>query len=483
MNHKDEMLIKSAMRSHLSGLHLSRQGQQALRTKIQGGEQVKKRMPLALILAMALILITLTALAVGSMIERHTREVMELGGVALARWQLEDKIAFIDAMERAELPMNQEELAALREPGTPAAEKERLADRLIDARYGKMMKEYREELGVEEYDLPKAPPAEIVFWEGYLREHPGAGKEELEAAFDAFLMDYYKPEAVTEESLRQQKAQRAGRRAAQEEIISSMTDQLTETGLGLDAWEATKAAVTASFDEAHRLWVGRAVIHENDIAEGKRKWLLELKQNDQGFFFEHADGVFTVSQVFEENGDRVPGARTIEDYEYLRLIPESAWGEYREQSLEWKAEFSRTYRDKARAWLAAHPDYVSKTHPGTEWLTRNPYGLPGPGDIPQEEALKIAKERFIASSPLVTAEGIEKYCKTECYFRVNDPEKPMWKVLYRLKEADEQLLGIDFETMQAYDLFIADIGARTGEVLKTYDSYEDKSADFAEMFM
>ena len=31
--------------------------------------------------------------------------------------------------------------------------------------------------------------------------------------------------------------------------------------------------------------------------------------------------------------------------------------------------------------------------------------------------------------------------------------------------------------------FIADIGARTGEVLKTYDSYEDKSADFAEMFM
>ena len=59
----------------------------------------------------------------------------------------------------------------------------------------------------------------------------------------------------------------------------------------------------------------------------------------------------------------------------------------------------------------------------------------------------------------------------------------MWKVIYMLKEGDYTLLGIDFETMKAYDLFITDIDAKTGEVLKTYDDYQDKSADFAEMFM
>ncbi len=483
MNKTDEKIISSALRSHLSGLHLSAQAHAALHHRIQGGEQVKKRMPLALALAMALIVITLTALAVTSMIEQHTREVLELGGVPLARWQLADKMAFIDTMERAELPMNQEELAALRKPETTDEEKERLADSLIDARYGQLLADYRKELDVEEYDLPKAPSAVVVFREGYLREHPEASKEELEAAFNAFMMDYHKDTMLTAEEQKQLDEQRAGERATEADILAKMSGELTETSLGLDAWELTKATITATFDEAHRLWLGQASIHEKDIAEGKREWLMGLKQHEQNTFFEYQDGIFTVSQVYEENGERVTDAHTIEDYEYLKLIPLSAWGEYRSQGLAWKAEFTKAYRDNSRAWLAAHPDYVSKTNPSTEWLTRNPYGLPGPDDIPQEKALEIAKEQFVASVPLVTAQGIEEHCKAEFFFRINKPEKPMWKVMLTLKEIDASKTGMDHKTLIAYDLFIADIDAKTGQVLKTYDDYQDDSADFAEMFM
>lgn len=484
MENKDEQIIRSAMNSHLSGLQLSRQAHLALKDKIQGGEPVKKRIPIALILVAALLLATVTALAVSTLMERHTREVLELrDGYALLRWDMEDKIAFVEAMERAELPMDQEKLKALRQADTSNEEKERLADSLIDARYGKVLAEYKTELSAEPHDQPKGPIAEVVFREAYFREHPEATAEEAHQAFDAFLMAYLKVEVLTEEEVREMREERAGRRATQEEIIEKMSANLTETGLGLDAWELTKTQITASFDEAHKLWVGSATIRGEDIAEEKRKWLLELKQYGQDTFFKYEDGVFSVSYVMEENGDHVPDAYTLEDYEYLKLVPDTAWGELPDQSLEWKAKFSQTYRDKARAWMDAHPNYISKTNPSTEWITRNPYGLPGSDDIPQEEALRIAKERFIASSPKVTEEGIEKYCKTRFYFRVNTPEKPMWKVIYMLKEGDYTLLGIDFETMKAYDLFITDIDAKTGEVLKTYDDYQDKSADFAEMFM
>ena len=166
------------MNSHLSGLQLSRQAHLALKDKIQGGEPVKKRIPVALMLAMALILVTLTALAVSTLMEQHTREVLELrDGYALLRWDLEDKIAFVEAMERAELPMDQEKLKALRQADTPNEEKERLADSLIDARYGKVLAEYKTELSAETFDQPKGPTAEVVFREAYLRKHPEATLE------------------------------------------------------------------------------------------------------------------------------------------------------------------------------------------------------------------------------------------------------------------------------------------------------------------
>ena len=139
---------------------------------------MKKRIPVALMLAMALILVTLTALAVSTLMEQHTRGVMKIGeNYGLLRWELSDKIAFVDAMERAELPMDQEQLKKLRDEKTPDAEKEKLADSLIDARYGKVLAEYKTELSAETFDQPKGPTAEVVFREAYLRKHPEATLE------------------------------------------------------------------------------------------------------------------------------------------------------------------------------------------------------------------------------------------------------------------------------------------------------------------
>ncbi len=315
MNNQDDMIIKSALRSHLSGLHLSLQGQRELKNRIQGGEQVKKRIPVALVLAMALILVTLTALAVNSLVEQHARDVMEIGeNYGLLRWDLNDKIAFVDAMERAELPMDQAMLKKLRDGGTPDSEKEKLADSLIDARYGELLEEYRKELAGEDFDLPKAPDAYLVFMEAYLREHPGATLDEARAAFDDFLSGYYKAETLTEEEWEKEKAARKTRIATEADILESMSGNLTEIGMGLDAWEATKARITATFNKEHQVWVATATIRAQDIDADRRKWIADEVDGMLKGIVQLKDEVFTATYLFDVHGQGIWEVHSLAEY-------------------------------------------------------------------------------------------------------------------------------------------------------------------------
>ena len=159
--------------------------------QIVKGEEMKKRTKLSLgaIIVAALLLISAVGVAVGVLVHEYYAKVaqMERDG-ALERWELDDKIKFINTMKECNFELDEDLYTQVADENLPAAEREAAADRIINDTYGELIQQdmlYYETN--DEDSLGVAPDVYIVFNERYFAEHPDweDNYDNFQAYFDA----------------------------------------------------------------------------------------------------------------------------------------------------------------------------------------------------------------------------------------------------------------------------------------------------------
>lgn len=143
---------------------------------------------------------------------------------------------------------------------------------------------------------------------------------------------------------------------------------------------------------------------------------------------------------------------------------------FRMWPIELKAEYSLEVNPMVRAILESGDltDLIYGEGPDVEIIARASfdYGMPGEGDLTQEEAFAIAK-RTLHKAHDVDEAVFDLYREICVYFDVTDAENPLWKFYFNPKSLSPwELAGGQDDPLR--DLcFKAEVNARTGEVVKS----------------
>ena len=127
------------MQKTLSGLSMTEAQRAAVRKRIQGGRNVRrKKMPLALAIALVMVLLTATAYALTNweQIKEYLGNVRKLS-YETQGWPLQDRLELVELMHKAGLIEDEEAYQKLQEEGLSEEEKIAYSDRILEARYGK----------------------------------------------------------------------------------------------------------------------------------------------------------------------------------------------------------------------------------------------------------------------------------------------------------------------------------------------------------
>ena len=139
--------------------------------------------------------------------------------------------------------------------------------------------------------------------------------------------------------------------------------------------------------------------------------------------------------------------------------------DFRRMTLEERAEFSKTWNPVMDAYLEINPYYPNRNTSDYR-ATRCVYGLPGAVDLTQEQAITIAREALLREGVLE-----ETFDDREIVvaFDVTDAENPLWKLLiYHV--AFEEISDSAAQTDRiSYQIVIH---ARTGKILKLENNWD-----------
>lgn len=149
-------------------------------------------------------------------------------------------------------------------------------------------------------------------------------------------------------------------------------------------------------------------------------------------------------------------------YNYYDVTDERFDYNFKDYSVEERANFSIKWKRVVDEYAKMRPYYKNYN---TLWYqsTRSIYGIPSSDDVGQDEA-KLIAQNYIASigAQRSTVENRE----ISFAFDVTDEEKPVWKVM---------LFGVNgsHQTQTDRMTYQVIINARTGEVINSYNNFED----------
>jgi hypothetical protein len=124
-----------------------------------------------------------------------------------------------------------------------------------------------------------------------------------------------------------------------------------------------------------------------------------------------------------------------------------------EGSVEEKADFSQKWIPIVEEFMKTHPYYVNQND-AFYLATRHVYGIPGEGDITQEEALKLAQQAIIA---LGASESTVSERRIEYSFDITDAKHPLWKLVFGPVDSSDK-----------YAIYRVIIDARAKEVINAF---------------
>lgn len=215
---------------------------------------------LAVALVTGLLLASMTAVGAQTGLGRMTTATVALeqrGEVWTEDWPLESRMDFVQAMRDAGLTMDEDDWTILSDAGRTAEERAAAADRIIDARYGDLMRE--EAAGwVQQVNSVEgmAPDVDIIFKEQWLREHPdsdSATVTQSQAYWDDYIRymeQVYAPQVSAAKANQTPEPEMSPREKAIDWLRSYMTEV---KGWSPDAVYDMEPEV--DYDETYRLWV------------------------------------------------------------------------------------------------------------------------------------------------------------------------------------------------------------------------------------
>lgn len=260
--------LKRALDAAVSGSALSESWKRDTLRRMQDGRgRPAPRRRAAVAVALAVLSVGLTALAVGVLVQQYYRKVAEMDGRgALTRWNLADKAQFVHTMQACGFAVDESDLAKVADAALPDSEREAAADRIVDARYGPLIRESMQQwVDVPDTSLGLPPTAEIVFMERYLAEHPGgiATREDMLAYTDAlgyYLRDEYLPAYAKAHPQDIPKPRTMDADAAADLLRGYMTEVLSWDG---DAVARITPAV--AWDEQYRVWTAEGELDRASV--------------------------------------------------------------------------------------------------------------------------------------------------------------------------------------------------------------------------
>ena len=405
----------------------------------------RKKRAVALIVAAVLALAGVGALA-ASLLWRDQaapmKQIEQTGG-DYAGWAIEDKAALVRALVDSGHLMQSGETDRLFDEGTPEAERHAIADALLLALTGQTAVE---EISVDiiTYAVMGAEdtwtPEERVWWQQLTRRFDGD-----DGADDTFLV----PDGSV---ISEAQAVAAAREAV------------------LSAKELEEGALDAALPVAD--------LYVTEQQPDRPRWNVQFKLFREGSD-SYVERVYSAvvdarsGEVLSDTGVPQPDEAAIAsarpDTPLLEAI--DAMGESVQRDiasfgawpLSLKAEYARDIAPKVRAIVdggdlaplcrSEDPDLYAIA------AATYDYGLPGEGDLAQEDALERAREAVRERFDL-SPETLSLYTDVFIYFDATDPDAPLWRFVLQPEMGARDALG-----QAQYDLrYRVEIASRTGEV-------------------
>ena len=339
---RDRILANTIGREHEAVSHFPHEH---LLAHKQGGVSVRLRtkMSFSLVLVLILFCLSITALAVGILINGYYERVAQMDASGqMTTWELDEKISFVNVMREFEFTMDETDYATMMDESKPVAEREAAADRIIQQRYGELIRAEVEQWYQQPDDISDVAPNEvIIFQERYMAEHPDGirTKEDYILYTDAlgyYLRDIYYPAYHTEAQNQSDGSTPipVGTEAdAESALISTMTEVY-----GWDGVAAAQVDPNIVWDDEYQIWVVTGEVSKesmesafNPVLEGPNitetqtgyqlTILVDTKGNiasssldKDAFIAEHKNDVDPVIEISSEDATTKVKAAVIEKF-------------------------------------------------------------------------------------------------------------------------------------------------------------------------
>lgn len=407
----------------------------------------RKKRAVALIVAAVLALAGVGALA-ASLLWRDQAASMkqiEQSGGDYAGWAIEDKAALVRALVDSGHLMQSGETDRLFDEGTPEAERHAIADALLLALTGQTAVE---EISVDiiTYAVMGAEdtwtPQERVWWQQLTRRFDGD-----DGADDTFLV----PDGSV---ISEAQAVAAAREAV------------------LSAKELEEGALDAALPVAD--------LYVTEQQPDRPRWNVQFKLFREGSD-SYVERVYSAvvdarsGEVLSDTGATQPDEAAAQqsaarpDTPLFQAIDAMAESVQRDIAsfgawpLSLKAEYARDIAPRVRAIVDSGDLTPLDNGAGPNLYViaaaAYDYGLPGEGDLAQEDALERAREAVRERFDL-SPETLSLYTDVLVYFDATDPDAPLWRFVLQPEMGARDALG-----QAQYDLrYRVEIASRTGEV-------------------
>ena len=431
--------IKQAINSNLSAVHVSQRHVNRIMFNITEGKKVKKKLSVAFVLTMILILVIATALAVTAIQALHERAIQHEAESGLIReWSPYEKVEFVDEMVEAGIELDDTQVQSLHSDALSEEEKDALAMQIMTGYYPTVDSVLTAtDILSKEYGRYGTWPLELQAWYSETLKANGGSSDR----WNVLPGDH----AISEE-----------------QALRNAKGMLTEI-------------YNYSQEEADAMFVERFFREVDVEGQPQNQWYFQFYPdiNDNEFFF--------VS--FEPNGQYIQSGSTFANDTEGALLRQMYSDLRQSGNLETVEDFASYAETVAPLINDAIARGVKDISPWAVYFASIPYTRPTEADITQEEAEQIA-DAAVMSYTGWTLEEIYHYYVPSISFRVYDENHFEWRFGYHLPVGGS-LNGYEdaYERFHAGEIpfcIIVRMNSRTREVFEVSESYNQNANHFGE---
>lgn len=438
--------VRSAIDDCLSGVSALPTLRHDILQRARGETKVKKKLSLALIVAVVLIMAAVTALAVVTIREvaRHIAQTQMEEGY-FADWPVQQKIRLVRSLSDLGYIEETQAVKRLTSGGMPEAQAGDTADDIVSAYTGK---------GPEEINfltIMQVPMGPVDTWTHEEKAWYSQLMAEVGEVTDGRTF-YVEPSGAIDEV--------AAIAIARREVAEGY--QVPESAL-----------------DAYRLQVDFEIPEANEPGDKQAWWHVRFEApggmaEDERLFitfplYIHPETGALMRTVEEMKAPLLHQRPANSLYQAIDAFFEAPNWSFRTWPIELKARYSQEIRPRVQEILKSGDlgDLMNAGQPDIQLIAQSSfiYGLPGEEDISQAEAFALAKaalaERF-GIDPAV----FEMYSEEIAFFDVTDQQRPLWKFLFNAGALQWESLEGGLDNPLNDFCYKAELDARTGKVVK-----------------